>query len=542
MPSRGVISNFRILSACTIVSRVLGLVRDIALATVFGGGPVLDAFIVAFRLPNLARQLFGEGALSTAFLPIFVRDLERLGQETARQTLSAVTLAVAGLLTGVMLLGEAAILTQLQFLPANSELQLVLEFLAVLLPYMVCICLSALLSAALHSLRQFLWPGLVPVVLNVVWLCGTFLAAQTTTDDRQRALLMSASIVFAGVLQFLLPLVVLARQGWTLTWYCPAGWSRVREVFAAVLPVVAGVGLTQVGAVFDSVLAWGLAFPEPGTTAACEAFGIQPILASGTASALYLGQRLYQFPLGVFGVALGTVLFPVFTRHAEHHDFQSLRTDLTRGLQLVVAIAVPASVGLLLLAQPVTDLLFRHGKFDAADAKLAATMIAIYGSGVWVFIGLLIINRAFYAVGDRATPMKLGALALIFNILFNLSLIWTLGGIALAWGGVLAAGLQLALSLRRLEHRVGHLNWWPVTQTTGRVLLATAGMAATVLLVQRAVPNAESLTGRGLGVLLPLAAGSMSYLLASRWLNISEVWALFRRELPEAGIADEETH
>lgn len=529
MPSRGVISNFRVLSACTVLSRVLGLIRDMALAAVFGGGPVLDSFIVAFRLPNLARQLFGEGALSTAFLPVFVRDLERLGQDTARQTLSAVTLAVAGILTGLMLLGEAIIFTQLQWTPELSEFRLVLEFLAVLLPYMVCICLAALLSAALHSLRQFLWPGLVPVVLNVVWLIGVFIAARATPDDRLRCLLMSGSIVFAGLLQLALPLIVLTRQGWGLMWTCPVGWSRVREVFAAVLPVVAGVGLTQIGTVFDSVLAWGLARPESGM-AVCESLGISPILEPGTASALYLGQRLYQFPLGVFGVALGTVLFPVLTRHAERNDFDSLRADLTRGLQLVAAIAIPASVGLLLLASPVTDVLFQHGRFDAEDSRLAATMIAIYGAGVWIFIGLLLINRAFYAVGDRMTPMRLGLLALGFNMLFNLTAIWFLGGRALALGGVLAAGLQLLLSLRVLEVRVGLLAWKQIGQTTLKVLLATTLMSLVVLACLHLLPAGLSLSIRGLRLLVPMLAGALTFLATCYVLQINEVWALFQRD------------
>ncbi|MCA9031525.1 MAG: murein biosynthesis integral membrane protein MurJ [Planctomycetaceae bacterium] len=534
MPSRGVISNFRILSVCTLLSRILGLVRDMAVAAIFGGGPVLDAFIVAFRLPNLARQLFGEGALSTAFLPIFVRDMERHGNETARQTLSAVTFTVAGILSGIVLLGEGAIWSQLSVQPEGTQLALVLEFLAVLLPYMVFICLSALLSAALHSLRQFLWPGLVPVVLNVVWIVGVFIAAQSTENDRLRALLMSASIVLAGCLQLLLPLVMLIRNGWSLTFHCQEGWSRVREVFAAVLPVVAGVGLTQVGAVFDSVLAWGLSRPDAGETALSSSLGIEPVLASGTASALYLGQRLYQFPLGVFGVALGTVLFPVLTQQAERDDMAGFRLSLRRGLQLVVAISIPASAGLYLLAQPVTLLLFQRGRFDAADAALTTTMIATYGAGVWAFIALQIINRAFYAVGDRMTPMKLGLFALLFNIAFNLTAIWWLGGVALALGGVLAVGLQLLFSLNRLTARIGQLDWQPVHRTFLKVAAATALMTLAVLGTQSLLPTSDTLTVRCVRVLAPLLSGTVVYLGASYFLRINEVWSLLRSELPDA--------
>ena len=531
LSSRGVISNLRIVSACTLLSRILGLARDMALAAMFGGGPTLDAFIVAFRLPNLARQLFGEGALTTAFLPVFVRDIERNGQETARQTLSAIALTVAGLLAAIVLVGEAFIWGMLSLGTVSAEVREVLELLGLLLPYMLFICLAALLSAALHSLRQFLWPSLVPVVLNVVWLLGLLLAWVFLDSDLSRVQLICVTIVVAGVLQFLLPLVVLSREGWWLTRHCPEGWLRVREVFMAMLPVVAGVGLTQVGAVFDSVIAWAFAQPEAGSVAACQRLGFDPILETGTASALYLGQRLYQFPLGVFGVALGTVLFPVLTRFAELKDFQGLRNELTRGLQLVVAVALPASAGLFLLAEPVTSLLFRHGRFDAADTRLAAAIVATYGSAVWVYISLLIINRAFYAVGDRQTPMRFGLVALLVNVVLNLTLIWFLGGVGLALGGVLAAGTQLLLSLRRLESRLGRLRWSAIGWTSVRVAVATIAMGVTIEMALWLVPRDVTVTHRLTRLLIAMVCGTGVFLIACRFLQISEIWSLMRSDL-----------
>ncbi|MCA9080509.1 MAG: murein biosynthesis integral membrane protein MurJ [Planctomycetaceae bacterium] len=520
----------RIVSACTLLSRVLGLGRDMALAALFGGGPILDAFIVAFRLPNLARQLFGEGALTTAFLPVFVRDLERLGSDSARQTLSAVTWTVGSVLLSLVLIAEGVLWGLLALTDVSPELRPVLELLALLFPYMVFICLAALFSAALHSLRQFLWPGLVPVVLNVVWLVGTGLAWWLLEEDLPRARLIAVSVVGAGLLQLLLPMYVLRRQGWAIQRHCPEGWSRVREVFRAILPVVAGIGLTQIGAVIDSIIAWGLAANDSGDAAICQLFGVAPVLEPGTASALYLGQRLYQFPLGVFGVALGTVLFPVLTRHAERGDLASLRVDLTRGLQLVAAIAVPASAGLLLLASPVTELLFRHGRFDAADARLATAMVATYGSGVWVYIGLQIINRAFYAVGDRRTPMKLGLLALIINLVLNLTLIWMLGGVGLALAGVLSAGTQLLLSLRRLEARVGTLQWSDVGRTAAKVLIVTAAMSVSMLIITAWLTDDPSLIGRLIRLAVPLLIGGTVFLAGCKLLRIREVGMLFRPE------------
>jgi len=527
VPAR-MFANLRIVSLGTLLSRILGMARDMAMASLFGAGTTLDAFIVAFRIPNLTRQLFGEGALTTAFLPVFIQDRIERGPEAARATLTAVAVVLATILSGIVLLGEAVCLSVGLLIPLSEPNFLLLCLFMVMLPYLALICLAALCCAALHALRQFAWPALVPVILNVVWLLGLALAWKAGNGETQRSVFVAASVTFAGILQLLLPAVILQRQrqGFVREWR--SAWPRMATVFRTMLPVVGGIAVLQLSSVLDSVLSWVLARPEFGEPAWIERFGIPPVLESGTASALYIGQRMYQFPLGILGVALGTVLYPILTQHAQRGDWHLLRADLSRGLRLVVAIGIPAGVGLVVLAAPMTSALFQRGNFDRDDAALAARMIAIYGSGVWAFIGLAILNRAFYATGDRMTPMRLGFAAVALNLAVNLLLVGWLGGTALALGTVVAALFQAALTLSRLNRRVGPLEWPSILTTLVKTLLASTALAAAALGTLAALPDESvTLTGKLQALLLPMGTGTAVFLLSARFLRIPEVFELF---------------
>lgn len=504
-------SNLRIVSLGTLLSRILGMARDIGMASLFGAGTVLDAFILAFRLPNLTRQLFGEGALTTAFLPIFVRELESEGREAARATLSAVAFALGMFLFALIVIGESVSLGILWSMDVSDSTRLLIELFMIFWPYMLFICMSALFCAALHSMKQFLWPALVPVVLNVVWLIGIVAAYFQLQDDPERARFVAGCLTFAGMLQMLLPAFLVQRHGvgWTKQWR--DGWKHVREVFAAMVPVIAGLSILHVNSILDSVIAWSLAKPESGEPAWCEMLGISPILEPGTTTALYIGQRMFQFPLGVFGLALGTVLYPVLTRHALRGETDLLRHELSRGLRLVLAVAIPASLGLALLASPITNLLFRHGQFTADDARLSSQMIAVYGLGVWIYILLTILNRAFYALNDRMTPLRFGLVALVTNLILNVILVWSFGGIGLAIASVMATTLQVGLTTHRLHVRIEGLPWKEIRIVALLTLIVTAVMGLACYGVLSAFPDSASMIARGLRLLVPLLVGAGVY-------------------------------
>jgi len=242
------------------------------------------------------------------------------------------------------------------------------------------------------------------------------------------------------------------------------------------------------------------------------------------ATALYLGQRLYQFPLGVFGVALGTVLFPLFARHAQRGESDRLREDLSLGIRLVVAIGLPASAGLMLIAHPLATLFFQYGKFDAAAARMTGDMILCYGSGVWAYCGLLILQRAFYAVGDRLTPMSIGLWAMLLNIILNLTLIWPMGGRGLALSTSLVAAIQCLITCVLLQRRIGRLEWRGIATTAAKTVIAVAVMSG---VCQLCLAWTEM---RGLNLVVPLAGGAVAYLASAWLLGLREPWlVLFHR-------------
>jgi len=524
-------SNLRLVSLGTLCSRLLGLLRDMGMASLFGTGTIFDAFVVAFRIPNLARQLLGEGALNTAFLPVFLRCRMGQGDQAARETLTQVALILMATLTAGVLLSEAAIWGVWHLVDLLPPTRLLLLLLAILLPYAILICEVALLCSVLQALRQFLWPAVLPVVLNVIWLTGLLIVGPLTLENEARAVWMAVCVTLAGVVQLLLATWAVQRSGMGLVWKFPGRhWGEVRELVRAMLPVLVGMSLLQASAILDSLLAWGLARSDQGAAAWCEAWGIPPLVEAGTASALYIGQRMYQFPLGVFGIALGTVLYPVLTQHAQQGEHAQLCAVLSRGIRIVIAVGIPASVGLCLVAWPLTLGLFRRGEFSEANAVFTSRMILVYGSGVWSFIGIAILNRAWYAIDDRLTPLRLGLVFLALQQVLNLTLVCFVQGIGLAMGSVLAnAGLCLT-SLWLLHLRLHGLDWPAIRTALVKGLLATACMTLACLAASatfQALPGQTSALGHLLALCL---CGAGSYLMAARVLRMGELDELLRKK------------
>lgn len=529
LQSSSIVRSLRTVGLCTLASRVLGMARDMLMAAVFGAGTTLDVFIVAFRIPNLTRQLFGEGAMTAAFLPIFIRERKK-GDDVARETTTAVAVALSSLLTAGVVVAEAFIACVLYIGEWSESVTLLLQLLAILLPYVLFICLAALASAALHAMREFLWPALVPVILNIVWLTVTAIAVTTLNDDSSRVRLVAAGLTVAGVLQLWLPYFVLSRLGMNYISSWRRAWPKVAELLQNMLPIVAGVAVIQLNSALDSVMAWGLSSTDTSGPAPLASIGLPTLLESGTTTALYLGQRMYQFPVGVFGMALGTVLYPLLTEHAQRGELDRLREDLTKGIRLVIAIALPASAGLVVVATPLTRLLFEHGQFNAGDSKLAAQMIAMYGAGVWSIIGVSILNRAFYAMGDRNTPVRLGLLALVLNFGLNILLVTALGGIGIALGSVLATTFQLFGSVIRFHRTHVRFDWHEVWRTLWQSITATTIMIASCIIVSSSIPKSDNLAGHVLQLFAPVIVGAASYLTAARLMRMKELSEITNRE------------
>lgn len=522
--------NVRWVSLLTLLSRCLGLARDALMAARFGNGLLLDSFTVAFRLPNLARALLGEGALATAFLPAYVQEREQAGRDAAQRLAVAVVLWLTIAAAVLVVLGELLLWGFAAAVTLSPESDLLRRLMMWLLPYLGLICIAAQLGALLNAEHRFLIPALVPSILNSVWLLGLWTAVWWTTAEEQ-LFVMCAAVLVAGVLQVLVPMWGLRRLGFRYDSGWPQATAAVLTLAGQLVPALGGLLVTQMNVLLDSLIAWGFAAPV-GTD------GTGYPLVTGTASALYFGQRLYQFPLGVFGVALGTVLFPLLAQHAQARQYEGLRTDFAHGLRYVAAIGVPASAGLMLIAHPLASLCFEYGAFSADDARATAQMIAAYGSGVWAYCGLQIIHRGFFAIGDRMTPLRVSGIAVALNLLLNLSLIWVVGGVALALTTSLVSGLQCVVVAALFRRKIGNWDTRSVRSAIVAAVLASVVMIAGGAIAAYAVSEWSGWFGRLARVAIPLGTAIIIYLAVCRVIGFQEPWELLHRRGRKSEQAD----
>ncbi|MHC4176830.1 MAG: murein biosynthesis integral membrane protein MurJ [Planctomycetota bacterium] len=520
------IAGIRITSLGTLTSRVLGMCRDIATAALLGlaGGGVMDAFVIAYRIPNLFRRLFGEGALTASYLPALSAQLEK-DRKGAWQLASVTFTWLTMVLAALVVLGEVLFALVWLLWGDAADVELLVGLAAVMLPYLLLICLAAQVTATLHALSHFSVPAFTPVVLNVCWLLAAWLAASHFDRQSQQAYVLAVGVLVAGVLQLGVQLPVLRRMGFRFDYNWSAARSGLGQIGRALAPMLAGLAVTQINTFFDSLIAWGLAAPV-------GVDGPQPIawlggavrypMEQGAAAAIYYGERLYHFPLGVLGMAVAAAIFPLLSRHAARGDRHKLGTDLTLGLRLVLCLGVPAGAGLIILAHPLARLLFERGQFTPHDTTRAAWMIACYGTGVWAFCALPVVIRGFYALGDCGRPAKIAAWVVGLNLTLNLSLIWTpLEEAGLAVATSLSAGVQVLVLMLIFSRRKGPLGWTALAATAGRTVLCTLLMAAVgwATLYALGPPTAtDGLIDKLARVLLPLLVSVAAYF-ASYWLS-----------------------
>ena len=508
--TRSKLAGLSTVSLLTLCSRFTGMARDALMASLFSTGWILDAFSLAFRIPNTFRRLFGEGAMTAAFLPSFVRRDQQQGRAAANDLFSAVGWRLIRVLLYAVLLCEIVVVAVYLGLSLSERTALLCQLTMILLPFLLLICLSGFYAAALNGVHHFFVPSLVPIVLNVCWLSGGVAAVMGLTSDIAIVQAICVAIVGGSALQLCLLVRTARRFDIRLGAPSESAVSEAGTVFRSMLPVLIGLSIAQVNALVDNVLALGLSSRLVEFVPELERFR----LPEGTAGAMYLGQRLFQFPLGVVAVALGTVLFPRFAKDIQEDNRDGLSEDVVHGLQLVLVLGIPATIGLWVLAAPITDLLFRYRNFDAVAAQMTSSMVAAHGLGVVVFSGLLIINRVFYAAGDQLTPMRQGIVCVGLNLMFDVLLLPVLGGIALPIASILATCFQLGLAIEVLRKRflkVGRDAFVPL-------LLRVAGCAVVMTVVVCLLRDSVTVTDtpgtvlvRLLRVALPVAAAVLVY-------------------------------
>lgn len=533
---RGWIAGATITSLGTLGSRVLGLVRDMATAALLGlaGSGVMDAFVVAFRVPNLFRRLFGEGALAAGFVPLLADALHRDRPQAWRMA-SAVIARVGGLAAAAVLVAEIGYAGLGWMWGPAPETTLALGLSAVLMPYVVLASLAALMAASLQCLAEFALPAAAPMLLNLCWLAAAWLIAPHCGAKESQAYVLAASVLVAGVLQVAVQAARLRRHGFRLSGAMagvdPGTAERLRRLLGRMGPMGFGMAVNQINALLAALLAWMLTAPAPpphiasappgvatGVVASPPAVSNAPAgfglmsrpLDRGATAALYYAERVYEFPLGMIGVAAGTALFPLLSRHAACGQHKEFGTALTLGLRWVLSLGIPASAGLFLLAEPLARLLFQRGAFSSDDALRTASVIRLYASGVWAYCAVPVLVRAYYARGEVRTPVRIGLLAVLANLVLGTLLVAYLAEGALALAGASAAIFQMLLLGRGVWRGEPAVDGKALKAAVARALVATAAMfLAGRLLIEYLI---EPLTaagdtfGRLIAVLVPLGA------------------------------------
>lgn len=509
----------------TLASRLLGLARDVVTAALLGlgQGGVMDALVVAFRLPNLSRRILGEGALAAGLVPVFTAEQQRDPRAGWRLLSTLLALLAVGL-TGLLLAGEAVCAAGWWLSGRDGSLLWGLS--AVLLPYMLLICLAAQVSAALQAIGQFRLPAFAPIVLNVCWLAAAwFVAPRVSGEPAKQAYVIAIAIVVSGVLQLGVQLPALGRAGFRFEFDWRATAPALRQIGRAMLPIALGLAVTQINTLVDSLLAVGLAARPGGSeTIAWLPGALRYPLDQGAAAAIYFGERFYHLPVGLLGLATATVIYPLLSRHAARGDRAALGADLTWGLRLVWFTALPAGVGLVLLSEPATRLLFEHGAFTADDARRAAAMISCYASAAWAYCALPVLVRGYYALGNRTAPAVVGAVSVGFNLALSLALVWPLGERGLAVATAATAGVQTVVLTGIFARTGSRLAWRELRVALIKGGAATAVMAIVVTLGNPLAPAADSAwPQQALHVALCVASGAGIYLLVAWLLRMPEL-------------------
>jgi len=462
-PRRGLMRSGLVVSAMTMLSRVMGLVRDVVVATFLGAGNGSDAFFVAFKIPNFLRRLFAEGAFNQAFVPV----LSEYSTQRTKQEIRELLNAVAGSLTALL-----ALITALAMLGAPwlvwlfapgfgrdpEKLALTADMLRLTFPYLLLISLTAFSGSVLNTWNRFAVPAFTPVLLNIS-LIGAALLLMPLMEEPAMALAWGVLIAGAAQLAFQVPFLL--RLGLLPTPWPDFAHDGVKRILKLMVPALFGVSVSQINLLLDTVLA--------------------SLLAAGSVSWLYYSDRLVELPLGVFGVAIGTIILPALSKRHAEQSTEHFSAMLDWAIRVVLLLGVPAALALAILAEPFLITLFHYGAMTDNDIQMAAMSLRAYAFGLVAFMLIKVLAPGFFARQDTKTPVKVGIIAMVANMVFNLLLIWPLAHAGLALATALSAFLNAGLLgylLYRQQVLVFQPGWgrYAVQLVGGSVLMSVALM------------------------------------------------------------------
>jgi putative peptidoglycan lipid II flippase len=478
MSRGGLLRSSAVFSAMTLLSRVAGFVRDQLQASLFGTGPAVSAFVVAYRIPNYLRRIFAEGSFSSAFVPVLSELRQKGDEEAVRDFLDHVAGALLGAVLAITAVGILAApwIARLFLLFAgkdSAQVAMTADMLRITFPYLAFISMTALAGSVLNSFRHFGLPAFTPVLHNLGVIAAMLLLAR---HFEVPAYALAWGVLIAGIAQWMLLWPALGRLGLRPRLRLDLRHEGVRRVSRLMLPTLFSSSVAQLNLLVGTMFA--------------------SLLVANAQSWLYYSDRLVEFPLGLFGVAIGTVILPHLSRHHADEDVAGYSRSLDWALRMVCLVGLPAALGLALLAQPMCATLFQYGRFDAHDARLVAAAIMAMSVGVPAFMLSKVLLPAFYARQDTRTPMRAAVITVVANVVLTIALVTPLhrlgvetahAGIALATA--LAGIVNTVLLWRYLRRQALYAPEPGWGRLLAQVAFALAAMAGMVLLVRGQVAD-----------------------------------------------------
>jgi len=414
----------------TMISRVLGFLRDILLATVLGAGPVADAFFVAFRIPNMFRRLVAEGAFSAAFVPMFARRLEADGKEVALE-FAAHSLSI---LVGFLLIFSSLFMIFMPFMMTllapgfatdGIRFDLAVDFTRITFPYLTAMAIVALLGGMLTAFYKFAAMAAAPILLNII-LIGCLVVAMGQSES-SIGMILSWGVAAAGLAQVIFLVIACRRSDIHIRIARPRLNKDVKRLLKLMLPGALGAGVMQINILVGTIIA--------------------TFLATGSISYLYYADRVYQLPLGVIGIAVGTALLPLLSRQIRAGEDTAAINSLNRAIELSMLFTLPAGVALMIIPEQITSVLFQHGEFSAEASRATAAALLAFSAGLPAYVLVKILAPAFFAREDTTTPVVVGVIAMIANVVLSLLLIGSFQHVGIAMATAISSWLNAFILL-----------------------------------------------------------------------------------------------
>ncbi len=461
--SKGTIASAAgLMSVATLISRILGYVKDMILARYFGATGTSDVFFVAFRIPNLLRELFAEGAMSSAFIPVLTDCQVKEGREEANRLVRSVfvtLLIVLGIvcIVGIYFAPEIVTLIAPGFRSDHEKFELTVLLTRIMFPFLIMVSLSSLLMGALNTRGVFFVSALAPAFLNVVTIVTVVTLVHRLTHPITA---VAIGVVLGGLVQFLVQMPSFYRQGYSLV--LPLKdftlfHSRLKRIGLLLLPATAGMAVSQINIFVSTIFA--------------------SFLVEGSITALYYSMRLIQFPIGIFGVAMGMAALPALSRHVAEGRTESLVEDFSFSMRLLFFITIPAMAGLIVLREPIVNLLFQRGEFDYSATKATASALMYYSFGIWAIVGTRLCTTAFYALQNTSTPVKAASVGILTNIVMSYILLGPMGHNGLALANSVAALVNFGLLFYLLKRRLKDLRRRIILVSVIKTIVATLIMS-----------------------------------------------------------------